>query len=235
MSKDQQVSNVSRREFLVGASSAFASGRLIIGKPPAVDSDVAHCSAPGSTKHEIRISVTPGQSAPTYTDPATGADASLSYAEPGDTVVWRAHTGNAKHHLAVIFAGETPFVDKDCDPVYAFHGGDDEEGNGTGLKASVASTVSDGDVFEYFVGVWDEHDGTKTRSWGDDPTIMIGKGGPHLEIRTAIGKLTAADRLLRRAATDYPPESDEIKGIEKQVEDLIQKLRVLLQKSPTSK
>jgi hypothetical protein len=223
MSTYKQISSVSRREFLVGASCVVASGRLVIGKPHGTDRGVTRPSASAPVTHEIWINVTPGQNEPKYTYP-NGDDASLAYAQQGDMVFWRAKTGHTKHHLAVIFVGDTPFQ-AGTDSVWGFHGDDSDEGNGTGLKASIKSTVSDGDQFEYYVGIWDEHDSTKTGTWSDDPTIMIGKGGPNGDVKAAISKLAAANHLLKRAAAAYPLESDDIKGIESQLSQLIQKLK----------
>jgi len=226
MSGNSDPSNVTRREFLAGAGTFATTGFLVIAGPsseaeprsnPANPPD--HTMTFDATKDPIACSSVPLQ---------TGPDPCLLTVKIKEVVHWKAITGKDKHRLAVLFIDRTPFVDKDGDKVWAFHGTDSDETGGIGKHASIDPTLSEGDVFEFSIGIWDEKDPTKIRSYTGDPTIMIGKGGS--AIASAIAKLKAANGLLLKAAAAYPPESDNIKSIEAKVATLVDKLQELVNK-----
>ena len=224
MSKHSDVSNVTRRDFLVGAGSLATTGYLVIGGAP---SDAATPSAQsGSPDHVMTFDVTQTPIACIIEPSQPEPDLCVLTVNPKEVVCWKAKTAKKKHHLAVLFADRTPFVDKDGDKVWAFHGTDIDEGNGIGRYASIDPSLSQGDYFEFSVGIWDENDANKIKSYTGDPTIMIGKGGSH--VASAAAKLTAANGLLMQAAAAYPPESDEIRSIEDKVTAVIVKLQAIL-------
>ena len=148
--------------------------------------------------------------------------------KPKEVIHWKAFTSKTNHRLAVLFIDKTPFVDNDGDEVWALHGTDSDYGNGIGKQAKIRTDVHEYDVFEFSIGIWDEKDANKVRSYTGDPTIVIGKGGS--QISSAIAKLNAANGLLAKAAIAYPAESDEITSIELKVTNLVAKLKELLDK-----
>lgn len=220
MSATHVDSNLARREFLRSAA-AITTGYLVVGKPSrAVDLSL---QPPGSN-HVMTFDVTQTPMQCTISPPQTGANCVLGVY--GDDVVhWKAKTSGQKHHLAVLFISETPFRDSSGNDVWAFHGSDSDEGNGIGRNAQIKSGLTPGQTFEFMVAVWDE-DNLKT--YTSDPTIIIGKGGSSLA--TAIAQLSAADRLLQKAAALQTPESANIKAAAVRVAAIISRLRVQLQR-----
>jgi hypothetical protein len=227
MSRISDDSNVTRREFLVGAGTMVTTGYLVIGSPSTAA--VARSFPPRAPDHVMTFDVTQTPIACINNPPqSTGADPCVLSVNPKEVVHWRAITSliKHKHRLAVLFIDRTPFVDKDGDKVWAFHGTDSDETNGIGRDASIDPTLQDGDYFEFSVAVWDEENANKIRSYTGDPTIMIGKRDTL--IASALAKLSAANGLLQKAAAAYPAKSDDIKAIEDKLSPLIVQLKELL-------
>lgn len=216
MSRDFNRLNVNRRQFLVGAGSIAATGYLVVGK--ASNEAPTRNSQPTKIDYTVIFDTGSGNIVPIANPPVPNA-AYLSVLA-NQVIEWQAKTPGSKHHLAVLFVDDTPFVYKDgTTKVYAFHGSEADEANHIGIDASIASTVSEGDVYEYCVGVWDE-DNKKT--YTADPTIII---GGHQAENIARAKLIAAEALLRKAAAVFPKESKNIKVIETRVETIIGRLK----------
>jgi len=230
MSKSSDVSNVTRRGFLAGAGTVATTGYLLIGGPSSAT--VEPSFPPTAPNHVMTFDVTSNSIVCNIGSPQPpGSDPCTLTVKPKDVVHFKAITvPKSKRHLAVLFIDRTPFVDTGGDKVWAFHGSEGDEGNGIGRLASIDPALSEGDVFEFSVGVWDEASGNKPKSYTGDPTIIIGKGGSG--IASAIAKLNAADGLLMKAAEAYPPKSDEIKSIEDRVTALIAQLKELLYNPP---
>jgi hypothetical protein len=220
MSRTSDASNVTRREFLVGAGSIAATGYLVVGT--ASNNASARTSPLTTNTYIVTIDVTTTPIA--YSTPQL-PDASNLSVNAGDIVTWKAKTSGAKHHSAVLFIADTPFIDKHGNPVYAFHGSKSDETNGIGKNASIDPKASGS--YEYCVGVWDEE---KLSTYTDDPTIIIGKVNVGAE--SAIAKLIAVDRELKKAALAYAVESEKIKSIENEVEALIDQLKKQLRSMP---
>ena len=227
MSKSSNNSNVTRREFLAGAGTMVTTGYLIIGGPSTAAA--ARPFPPGPPDHIMTFDATQSPIACILSPPQpTGADPCVLTVKTKEVVHFRAITSaiKHKHRLAVLFIDDTPFVDKDGDKVWAIHGTDSDETNGIGKDAHIDPKLQVGDYFEFSVGIWDEHDANKIKSYTGDPTILIGKGGTL--VASAIAKLTAANVLLQKAAVADPSDSGEIKSIEDKVSALIVKMRALL-------
>jgi hypothetical protein len=233
MSKSSDVLSVTRREFLAGAGTIATTGYLVIqGSSSAI---VAGALPAGKPDRVITFDATQTPIGCSISPKPTGAvvDPCGFTVNTKEVVSFKAITSKTKHHLAVMFVGDTPFVDnKDQQhKVWAFHGSDmDEANDGIGKDASISSKLKEGDSFEFLIGIWDEDDTSKIKSFTVDPTIIIGKGGSG--IASAIAKLSAADGLLMKAAEAYPPKSDEIKSIEDRVTTLIAQLKELLYNPP---
>jgi hypothetical protein len=215
MSRNLNASNVTRREFLVGAGSVAATGYLVVGE--ASNSAPSRTSPRTTTNYVVTVDVT--TTPITYSTPQL-ADASSLPVKAKEVVTWKGKTSGSKHHLAVLFITDTPFIDKNGDPVYAFHGSESDESNGIGTNASIDPNASGS--YEYYVGIWDER---TTKTYTDDPTIIVGKGNAYAE--SARAKLIAADRELKKAALANPAESEKIKSIEDELKELIDKLTKL--------
>lgn len=226
MPKRSDVSDLTRREFLVGAGTAVTTGYLVIGGSSSAAVDLSF--PPPPTDHEMTFDVTQNPIACAI-DSQPPTQLCMLTVNKGDKVHFKAITiPKRKRHLAVLFIDKTPFVDKDGDSVWAFHGSEGDEGNGIGKDAVIASTVSPREQFEFYVGVWDEDNSNKTKTYTRDPTIIIGRGGSLLA--SAIAKLSVADGLLVKAAKDDTTDSNDINKIEAQLADLIDKLRESLNK-----
>jgi hypothetical protein len=220
MFRDFDTTNVTRRGFLLGAGSIAATGYLVIGKAP---TEEVHTSAAGTPDFVVTIdSRSCPQNPPVYSSVPPVSDASVLQIDPKQVVIWKAKTSGNHHRLAVLFIDDTPFVDRNSgNKVYAFEGSEADEAAGIGINAWIDPNANQDDAFEYFVGIWD--DDAKT-TCTDDPTIVIGKGG-HLDLGSAIAKLSAADGLLKKAELADPSENENINHIEAQLHDLIGKLK----------
>jgi len=228
MPKRSDLSDVTRREFLVGAGTAVTTGYLFIGGTSSAAADPSF-PPPPPTDHEMTFDVTQDPIACSI-DSQPPTQLCMLTMNKGEKVHFKAITiPKRKRHLAVLFTDKTPFVDKDGDAVWAFHGSEVDEGNGIGKDAVIAPTVNIGEQFEFYVGVWDEDNSYKTKTYTRDPTIIIGKGGSLLA--STIAKLSAADGLLMKAAKDDPTDSNDINKIETQLAALIAKLKESLNKA----
>lgn len=213
MPRNSDASNVSRRQFLTVAGTLAATGHLFVGK--------ASSAVPATTarrtkaNHVVTIDVTKKPIA--YSTPEL-PDASTLPVSATEVVTWKANTPGSKHHLALLFYPDTPFIDKNGDPVFAFHGSENEEGNGIGINASIDPKASG--WYDYCVAVWDE---SKMKTYTDDPTIIIGDG--KLSAKAARAKLIAAQKELKRVAQTYPPVSEQIKSIESELQKIIDELK----------
>lgn len=228
MPKRSDVSNVTRREFLVGAGTVATTGYLVIGAPSSAA--VEPSFPPTAPDHVMTFDVSNNSINCIIDSQPPGSDCILT-AKPNEVVNFKAITGpKGKRHLAILFIDRTPFVATGTtDEVLAFHGSEADEGNGIGKGASIKPNLSEGEMFEFSVGVWDEANGNKIKSFTGDPTIIIGKGGSLLA--SAIAKLSAADGLLLKAAKADPIDSNDIKKIEVQLASLIAKLKESLNKA----
>jgi hypothetical protein len=223
MPKPSDASDITRREFLVGAGTAVTTGYLVIGGPSSAATDPPF--PPPPTDHEMTFDVTQNPLA-CGVDSQPATQLCRLTVNKGEKVHFKAITvAKGKRHLAVLFTDKTPFVDKDGDPVWAFHGSEGDEGNGIGKDAVITSNplMKPGDTFEFYVGVWDEDNANKTKTYTRDPTIIIGRGGTPIVI--AIAKLSAAVGLIKKAEEFYPDPG--IEAIEKQITLLIDKFRTI--------
>jgi hypothetical protein len=223
MSNSHDASDRDRREFLKGAA-VITAGYFVIGKRP--DSVDFLFQTPGP--HVMTFDVTQTPMTCTFSPPQSGTDCTLTVTG-NDVVHFKAKTSQSKHHLSVLFVDGTPFLDSSTPPnkVWAFHGSESDEGSGIGKNAHIDPSLPDGATFEFLVGVWDGEDSNQ-KSYTSDPTIIIGKGGSSLV--TAIAQLSAADRLLQKAAALQTTESENISKVEAQVALIIGRLRTQLQK-----
>ena len=211
MSKTLAASNVTRRWFLLGAGSIAATGYLVVGKP--LDSTPNRSFPSGKADYIVTVDVT---KTPIHYSTPLLPDASSLNDKAGEIVTWAAKTTKTKHHLALIFFPQTPFVDNNNNPVYAFHGSQDDETNGIGIDASIASAASGS--FPYCVGVWDID---AKKSYGDDPKIIVGKNGD-TEAKT---ELVSASESLKKAVHLDPRLEGKINPIENKLEHVIKGMK----------
>jgi len=136
--------------------------------------------------------------------------------QEGDTVTWAAKIKQNHGHLAILFIEDTPFVHKNGQRIFAFHGSEsDVVGKDTSIKVPPSGVAE----FEYYVGVWDGDGSGTVNTVTDDPTIIIGKGMEGLVgIGSARAKALAARRLLKKAELAHP--GDDAGTLEKIVGEL---------------
>jgi hypothetical protein len=190
MSRNSDVSNVSRREFLAVAGGVAATGYLTIGK----DSTLAQAPCPGTvTSHPVTMTPDPAKKTIKYTTPPSN-DASTLCVNPQDTVTWAAKTSGRKHQSVIMFSPNTPFVDKTSgEMVYSFYGSESDEPIGGNV---IVSPYASGD-YKYNVLIFDQ---MNNKTYPDDPKIIVGGSGPAAtaELSAALLELKKAKALLSR-------------------------------------
>ena len=216
MTKTCDFSQVTRRQFIVGAGCIVTDGCLIIN--PSIPAISETASPPSGKKHVVTLDTTQNTAGAatniiTYTD-ETGAPATSLSVDKNDVVIWKAKTSGSKHHLSVIFSPTTPFTDNG-NPVYAFHGSQADEGNGIGKNATIDPNAP-ATSYKYSVAVWDE---ATNSSYSDDPTIRVGGGG-----NAALADLITAGKALQRAVEADPALKAQIDPIEKNLQQIISQL-----------
>jgi hypothetical protein len=223
MSTSHDDSDLARREFLRGAA-AMTAGCLVVGKR---SDSVDFLFQPPGPNHVMTFDVTQTPMACTVKPPQSGSGCILTVTG-NDVVHFKVKTSQQKHHLAVLFIDDTPFLDPSgVGKIWAFQGSEIDEASGIGKNGHIDPKLPDGATFEFLVAVWDGEDDNQ-KSYTSDPTIIIGRGGSALV--TAIAQLSAADRLLQKAAALQTTESQNINNVEVQVAAIIGRLRAQLQK-----
>jgi hypothetical protein len=212
MAINSEVSNASRRRFLTVAGAA-ATCYIVVGKASSAEAARTH----PRTKPDFVVTIDVTKNPIAYTL-ADSSDASELHVSAGKVVTWKSITPGSKHHLALVFYPDTPFIDKNNNPVFAFHGSESDEGNGIGINASIDPNASG--WYDYCVAVWDE---SKSRTYTDDPTIMIGDG--KLTTKAARAKLIAVEKELKKVAQYYPPASEQLKSIGTELQNIIHELK----------
>src|SRR3974390_2031040 len=107
MFKGSDISNVTRREFLLGAGTVVTTGYLVIGGPSRVVVDPS--LPPPAADHVATFDVTQGSIA-CFEDSVETLLCEI-YAKIGEVVNFKAVTTlKGKRHVAVLFVDDTPFV-----------------------------------------------------------------------------------------------------------------------------
>lgn len=178
----------------VGTGCVIRNGFLVIGASQAAELALGSPTTAG--KHGIKLDVTINPNHITYQSDDGAADPSNLPVMHNDVVTWKAKTHGPKHHLALIFAPLTPFVDVDTGfPVFAFFGSEVNEshGGGIGSNASIGPHVLE-TGYEYLVAVWDDE---SKKTYSNDPKIIVGTGynAAEAELESAKEKIKRAEEL----------------------------------------
>lgn len=99
-----------------------------------------------------------------------------------DTVSWTATTSgraNQEHSVGIFFPDDTSFVDSNSRPVYAFVWSDRDEASPP--VAAVDPDAPLGSCYKYVVAAFDS---LKSKTYIDDPKVIIGTGGLMLRQRS---------------------------------------------------
>jgi hypothetical protein len=201
MSRKFDVSDVNRRQFLAVAGGAAAASSLSAGK----GINFANAAATPLINYPVTIDARTTPFTYSTTVPVAGTQAyHLHLASANSTVTFTAITSGANQHSAAIFfPTDTPFVDKNGRPMYAFAWSQTEE--------PLAVLLMDPDAsgpFEYRVVVFDKLTGT---TLSEDPKIIVGSG--NYELNEIIEKL----ERIRKA---HPDEDKTIESIKTELQQL---------------
>lgn len=207
MPSDSAISALTRRGFLSGASTLVGS-LVVASKSPAVE--ITSAGRPPAADYPILVDTT--QKPIHYSAPGV-SDASALKVAAGKVVSWSGKTSGARHHLTVVFKGDTPFLDAKGDPIYAFFGSQDDEPNGIGATLDPGA---DGE-YCYCVVVCDE-DGKK--AFFDDPKIIVGNG-----LSQGRAQIDSALRLLQKAVQRNSSLKTQIDPIEVRLRHVAKTLR----------
>ena len=207
MSRKFDVSDVNRRQFLAVAGGAAAASSLSAGK----GLNLANAAATPPINYPVTIDARTTPFAYSTTVPVASTPAyHLHLASANSTVTFTAITSGANQHSAAIFfPTDTPFVDKNGRPMYAFTWSQTEE-------STLAVLSVDPDAsgpFEYRVVVFDKLTGTTV---SEDPKIIVGSG--NFELSEIIEK-------LERIKKAHPDEDKTIESIKTELHQLFIGLR----------
>jgi plastocyanin len=214
VSKVLDVSNVSRRKFLVAAGSVAAASSIAAGNVSSLAAAPTRPRTLATNPVTIDVTTTPIS----YTLPGTPPqNAYRVKVQGGDKVTWKVKTSGANHRVAILFLKDSPFVDSNQNPVYAFEGSQtDEGGSGIGGNAMIDTNASG--TYEYYVAVFDD---VTHRSVSDDPKIIVGSG--NLDAKAEL--IEAAGELKQAALSSPPAQREKIRSIENKLEELIEDLK----------
>jgi len=227
MSKNTEVSNVSRRLFLTVAGGAAAANSFAVGE--AVSSAVNPLPS-NPTNYLVTIDVSTNPISYSYTDGSGKHRANRLTVSGNDTIAWNVTTppysaGRPKYHITILCVKETPLVDKkhNNNPLFEIHGSEIEANAGT-VMANIDTDASGS--YEYYVAVTDDNTG---QTYTDDPKIIVGGKGTYEqgELIKNANHLIAEAHKLEDAAGSNRGLKEKIQSIEKDLEEVVQKLEQL--------
>ena len=135
-------------------------------------------TVPAGTPIKVHFVTTGGAWKITYTVGATPAK--CFKVSPGQTVIWQAATSNTAHRTTIFFLpNHTPFVDRNNNPVHAFHGSNTDESTGGQEIGSHATIGAASGSYEAYIAVFDDNSGL---TYTDDPKIIVGRPGEGEEL-----------------------------------------------------
>jgi hypothetical protein len=218
MSRNKDVSNISRRRFLEVAGSMAVAGRAAVAK----DASSAPASPPPPTAdYSVTVEVTNTNLKPIkYHTPSQNDASIIKNVAKNQTFTWAVKTlSSGNYRLTILFLNATPFVDAHGNPVYAFGGSESEGGQGK-IGGKIAPTVPDG-TYKYYVAIFDDTTGV---TYTDDPKIIVG-GGREDEAKRRIA--LALDDLKDAYAglSGRPKVQKQIQSIEHDLDHVIDELK----------
>jgi hypothetical protein len=225
MSRNSDVSNVSRRRFLAVAGGMAAANSFVTGE--ALSSAVP--PPPPPTTYLVTVDIRTNPISYTYTTTSGGGvhKANRLKVNEDDIVKWKVTTPLTtlyKYHMTIFCVRDTPLADTNGNPVFAIHGSEVDADAGR-VKAKIDSDTSGS--YEYYVAVTDDATG---KTYTDDPKIIVGGSGT-FEQRDELIKdahqLIAEARKLEDAAGSNHALKEKIESIERELGEVVVKLEQL--------
>ena len=224
MSKNTEVSSVSRRLFLAVAGGAAAANSFAVGETV---SSAVKPACPKPTSYAVTIDVRTDPFSYSATDACGNTHKANRHAVTGgDSAAWNVKTPLAtgatlNYHITIFCVKETPLVDFNTgtNPVFALHGATAEANAGT-VKAKIDTEASGS--YEYYVAITDDNTGI---TYTDDPKIIVGGGGTYEQalIKNANDLIEEAHKLKDAAGSDRALK-DRIQSIEKNLGEVVHNL-----------
>jgi hypothetical protein len=206
MSRNSDVSNVSRRQFLAAAGTVAAASSFAVGK----DSDSAQTTPPlPPADYVVTIDVTTKPISYSARD-GQGNVVNMSnnglMVNPNDSVTWKVHSRRKKYSLTIGFFNTTttPLMDASNNPLYSVSGTEADEGTkkiGGMIEPNATGT------YKYSVRGKDDA-GTP---FPDDPTIIVGKLSPRAKLIEAKGELKQVEDKIKSIEEELGVIIDELK------------------------
>jgi hypothetical protein len=186
MSKNSDVSNISRRRFLAAAGTVAAANSLVAGKAVSTERNTAQPVPPPSPdSYLVTITVRNGSFSYEYSKnngPSVQMPNKSLTVNRHDQVEWQASVeGSHRHHGKVRFTGGSPFNNNE------FKWTENHKGGGP-------ITTSILDEYYYCVGIHDDDVGDVHP---DDPKIIVGGRGPEAQLHQAESELRAVQDKIK--------------------------------------